>query len=74
MGSADRIRPLSTIKEISAYVQRDERIVRKWIRKEGFPALLIGGQYITTPDLINLWLIERWRMGRQTTSPRKFVG
>ena len=65
MGSADRIRPLSTIKAIAAYVQRDERIVRKWIRNENFPALLIGGQYITTPDLINLWLIERWRKGKE---------
>jgi hypothetical protein len=60
MGSTDRIKPLSTIKEIAAYVRRDERIVRKWIREESFPAMLIGGQYITTPELIGQWLIERW--------------
>jgi hypothetical protein len=23
-------------------------------------AMLIGGQYITTPELIGQWLIERW--------------
>ncbi len=49
-------KPLVGLKSIGSWCGNvSEDTVSRWIRTEGFPAWKRGGQYVTTPRLIQKW-------------------
>lgn len=50
---------LITMDEISKYVGRNERTIRKWVKAENFPAVKVDGRWES-----NTILIDRFRQQR----------
>ena len=50
---------LSGMKEITSYVGRSESTVLEWVRKLGFPAKKIGGQWESDRNLIEEWRLNQ---------------
>ncbi len=50
---------LSGMKEITAFVGRSEATVLDWVRKYGFPAKKISGQWESDRTLIEKWRLRQ---------------
>lgn len=59
---------LSGMKEITAFVGRSEATVLEWVRKYGFPAKKISGQWESDRTLI-----EKWRLRQIETRSNEAV-
>ncbi|WP_027360415.1 MerR family transcriptional regulator [Desulforegula conservatrix] len=57
---------LSGMKEITAFVGRSEATVLDWVRKYGFPAKKISGQWESDRSLI-----EEWRVNQIKNHPKE---
>ena len=54
---AERI--LTSRKEIAAFVGRPWKTVKKWIKKDNFPAEMIDGRWHSEQSLIVEWMKKR---------------
>ena len=50
---------LSGMNEIQAYVKRDARVIRRWIKKKGFPAKKIDGRWESDTGMVTEWRRDR---------------
>lgn len=65
---------LMGMQEICRYVGRCERVVRQWIRHEGFPAVKLGGEWISDTGLIILWRRDRIKNAKGVRNGEDFQG
>lgn len=59
---------LTGMKEITSFVGRSESTVLDWVRKYGFPAKKIGGQWESDCSLI-----EKWRLRQIETQSNEAI-
>jgi hypothetical protein len=58
---------LQGLKAIAAYENKSEKTLRKLIREENYPAVLIGGGYESNTEIIERW--RRLKIAEQCMTP-----
>jgi predicted DNA-binding transcriptional regulator AlpA len=55
------------VRSICAYTRIGPNTFYRWCRDHGFPATLtLGGRWITSKQLIDSWIVARWKAQRAT--------
>jgi hypothetical protein len=61
------------VRSICAYTRIGPHTFYRWCQKDGFPATRTpDGRWITSKQLINNWIVARWKEAKMTPLERKF--
>jgi hypothetical protein len=58
---ASHFEPIVGGAEIARFIGRSTRTLRRWMRQHDFPAMRNGRYLVTSPALIDAWIISRMR-------------